>query len=472
MSILNFPASPSEGDLYDFGAYRYRFDGEKWSTIGNAFNQGAILASQAREALRRSYAEIGLTLVSGSFELGGVVTSNTDVLLYESTGVAYAWDGSFPVGGKTVTAGSTPSSSGGIGAGFWLSKNLVSLRQLLSNEQSGAKLVKLSRSSRTVDQGILDSGIARGNDGYNYALSGAAFRRYTPDSADWGMVTDATHIPVNTFSVTNGVSVQINYKGNKIGSLICGPDESFAMDGVSVGGSVGPDNAIISMGAPCSFLVDFDNSNAITQDARYFDAVRFGCSISAGGQVTVTHPQRRLMQYPLVQHYASLSTNEKYNVHCVSSPSPDAFTCFLIGEAEGQIAYTGSAWAISSSMWGSSEVTLTYDAPNGTLTVVHPTVLGSPGISVDPLWNGSPVHTHVKDVSSTGFKVVFTKPDGTYPTLSSALGFLFTRGMSGIVKNPTGKLHVFLGNVQVNMNHVSYQFGNFWTIGLMRDDTI
>lgn len=43
-----------------------------------------------REALRRSYAEAGYSLVVGSFEVGGVLVNPNDVLLRESTGKAYS----------------------------------------------------------------------------------------------------------------------------------------------------------------------------------------------------------------------------------------------------------------------------------------------------------------------------------------------------------------------------------------------
>lgn len=80
-------------------------------------------ATSAREALRRTYAEAGFTLVPGSFELGGIVTTDTDVLLYEEDGHAYNWDGIFPSGGKEVPQGSTPSSTGGVGPSLWLDKS-------------------------------------------------------------------------------------------------------------------------------------------------------------------------------------------------------------------------------------------------------------------------------------------------------------------------------------------------------------
>jgi len=48
------------------------------------------LTPQIREALRRSYAEAGYTLVAGSFETGGILTAPNDVLLQESSGKVYS----------------------------------------------------------------------------------------------------------------------------------------------------------------------------------------------------------------------------------------------------------------------------------------------------------------------------------------------------------------------------------------------
>ena len=62
-----------------------------------------------REALRRSYAEAGYTLVAGSFEQGGVLSNVTDVLLHEVSGKAYSGSGLFP---QTVVAWTNPTSSG------------------------------------------------------------------------------------------------------------------------------------------------------------------------------------------------------------------------------------------------------------------------------------------------------------------------------------------------------------------------
>ena len=69
------------------------------------------LTPQLREALRRSYAEAGYNLVDGSFEAGGMLGNSNDVLLQESTGKAFLWQGALP---KSVPTGSDPLTSGGL----------------------------------------------------------------------------------------------------------------------------------------------------------------------------------------------------------------------------------------------------------------------------------------------------------------------------------------------------------------------
>ena len=75
-------------------------------TSGYIMRSSRFAGVQAREALRRSYAELGLVLTPGSFEAGGVISSSSDVLLHESSGKAY----SGPTG--TVSPGTDPTSGG------------------------------------------------------------------------------------------------------------------------------------------------------------------------------------------------------------------------------------------------------------------------------------------------------------------------------------------------------------------------
>lgn len=73
---------------------------------GYIMRSSRFAGAQAREALRRSYAEAGYNLVDGSFEAGGTLVSANDVLLQERTGKAF----SGPAG--TVVAGTNPASGG------------------------------------------------------------------------------------------------------------------------------------------------------------------------------------------------------------------------------------------------------------------------------------------------------------------------------------------------------------------------
>ena len=102
------------------------------------FNRTEMLRIQAREVIRRAYAEAGLNLVPGSFEEGGVVTAATDVLLYEVEGVGYSWGETLP---KNVPAGSTPANSGGHGLDVWNNQSLSSLRNALANASYGDTMI-------------------------------------------------------------------------------------------------------------------------------------------------------------------------------------------------------------------------------------------------------------------------------------------------------------------------------------------
>lgn len=81
-----------------------------------------------RELWRRELADIGLNLVSGTFEEGATLQSASDALWHKSGSQCYIWKGAFP---KSVAAGSSPSGSGGISSDAWVSVKDASLRQYL-----------------------------------------------------------------------------------------------------------------------------------------------------------------------------------------------------------------------------------------------------------------------------------------------------------------------------------------------------
>ncbi|AMR59570.1 tail fibers protein [Citrobacter phage SH5] len=90
----------------------------------------------------------------GSFENGGTVRIQNDVLQYGS-GTAtthWRWEGTLP---KVVPAGSTPTSAGGIGKGKWIDVTDATLRGQLAGT-GGASMVKAS-DGRTVEQWLVQS---------------------------------------------------------------------------------------------------------------------------------------------------------------------------------------------------------------------------------------------------------------------------------------------------------------------------
>lgn len=105
----------------------------------------------SREQWRRSLAEAGLKLVSGSFEEGATANSSTDAVWHIAGGQCYAWDGAFP---KTVPAGSTPASTGGEGAGKW--------KELLNYDLTQQIMVSLRRSYAEAGINLVDGSFARG----------------------------------------------------------------------------------------------------------------------------------------------------------------------------------------------------------------------------------------------------------------------------------------------------------------------
>lgn len=107
-----------------------------------------------------------------SFEKGFNVTTWNEVLLWEEDGEYYRWDGELP---KTVGAGSTPETSGGIGLGAWVGVGDASLRTELSLSH-GASLIG-TESGNTVQEEIF---IAK------YAI--------TPEMYGSAAVTDHTDI--------------------------------------------------------------------------------------------------------------------------------------------------------------------------------------------------------------------------------------------------------------------------------------
>ncbi|QHJ82541.1 MAG: hypothetical protein [Bacteriophage sp.] len=81
-----------------------------------------------------------VTLTGVSFTTGATITKPNEVLFNEANNEYYKWTGSFASGTKVVPANSTPESTGGIGAGKWLSVGDSALRGDLS-KNDGMRMI-------------------------------------------------------------------------------------------------------------------------------------------------------------------------------------------------------------------------------------------------------------------------------------------------------------------------------------------
>lgn len=76
----------------------------------------------------------------GSFDTGVTVNTKNELVVF--TDGKYRWDGSLPAGGKVVAPGSTPSSSGGVGVGAWLSVGDATARKWTSENFQPLRIKK------------------------------------------------------------------------------------------------------------------------------------------------------------------------------------------------------------------------------------------------------------------------------------------------------------------------------------------
>ena len=159
-----------------FGNAHYTIEGLRW------------LAQQA-------IAQYGWILID-SFQDGAEITLPNQALRDEDTGEYYRWDGALP---KHVDAGSTPSTSGGVGIGAWVGIGDAALRSMLS-QQDGVNIV-----NGAVKNVPYFSSLKNGHHGlcevimtvehHAGGLGGASYRRSgttgTPSSGNEALVYDA-----------------------------------------------------------------------------------------------------------------------------------------------------------------------------------------------------------------------------------------------------------------------------------------
>jgi len=100
------------------------------------FGQAHYTIEGLRKLAQEAISAFGWITID-SFQDGATLTQPNEVLRDETTGEYYRWDGDLP---KAVAAGSTPTSSGGVGTGAWISVGDAALRQMLATSAGAAAI--------------------------------------------------------------------------------------------------------------------------------------------------------------------------------------------------------------------------------------------------------------------------------------------------------------------------------------------
>lgn len=194
IQCVDYSGAKADADRAGAAADRADFSAEQaQNSLNSIIGINANFEQNSREQWRRSLADAGLTLVSGSFEEGAEANSSTDAVWHIAGGQCYTWDGALP---KTVPADSTPESSGGVGGGKWVSVGDASLMDSLASN-SGASYIGVATSEGNLGELLSADDMAIKYGYINESVSG----RLAKYGAKVVLVGDSLSTPFVTSSV-------------------------------------------------------------------------------------------------------------------------------------------------------------------------------------------------------------------------------------------------------------------------------
>lgn len=146
------------------------------------------------EQYKRTLASLGWIIVE-SFQSGATLTLPNQALKDEVSGEYYRWDGSLP---KLVPTGSTPDTTGGVGAEAWVSVGDASVRPWVSQNFEEAEYKKLQNVSFATGTTIInaDEVLFNAATAFYYQYKGALPVTVAPGSSpdsNWRCVGDANY---------------------------------------------------------------------------------------------------------------------------------------------------------------------------------------------------------------------------------------------------------------------------------------
>ncbi len=162
----------------------------------------------------------------GTFQDGATLTSPNQILKDTASGEYYRWDGALP---KDFPAGSTPSSSGGIDVGAWVSVGDGALRTMLASSAGATGIGTNHRGNLALDLNALD----RRPDGYAGGITDILANGKDVDIASDVTIT-APLLPANRQHIKGSGGVLKQKTSTAAGIRIESSDANNTVDSVTV----------------------------------------------------------------------------------------------------------------------------------------------------------------------------------------------------------------------------------------------
>ena len=238
----------------------------QWVDLFGIADQASFNTLLFRPIFARLAAESGYTLVDGSFQEGAVSSGSSDVVLDWNTAKFYQWHLNE---NKEVPAGSTPETTGGIGAGAWVDRTDITLRQELVGDGSGFIAEKIEKTVTGTNAVDLVSGSMADDDKFRIRIGGTA------NDAGWSEIATADNgtepIYVRQYngdfvSVARTLTL-LDGSGNTVipGRVWCIPNNAFLNTVTVITGTVYHGNWLpIPDGyseGQCRFFISMENTN-------------------------------------------------------------------------------------------------------------------------------------------------------------------------------------------------------------------
>jgi len=283
----------------------------------------------------------------------------------------------------------------------------------------------------------------------------------------WDWINNSGHTPVGFGAVSvvgNAIRVNYTFTANKVVSLVVCPDETFALQGLSCGASVGTTYSDIFLAAPLKFTVDCATNAVISPDI--FSGLV--TSSNASGVTTISHPSCTANYAPSSSQLRK--TNGDMGLYPTFGYASNATYIEHNTGLSGLYQYS-SGWALFTDIDTTRHpFTATWNAVAGALDITHPACGNNYDIQLTSRGTLIPVISSTAGTfDKTKFRVEFYDYAGVKVTAqSSAMNFSFAR--QAVCRSLTvsnGLYSIDRGYATLDPSQLVSSTGNLWVYGIM-----